>query len=102
MSNHANVWGGQGDDTISADSFAQSTAVYGDGGDDTITSGGEGGQLADGGAGDDILHLGGNGQAAANGDGGRDVIFYNVQLAGRGTLDGRRWRRHDRCAAEWG
>src|ERR1044072_901608 len=44
----AELLGGTGDDHVTADSFVGPTKVYGQGGNDYVSAGGEGGQIADG------------------------------------------------------
>jgi Ca2+-binding RTX toxin-like protein len=83
------IYGGAGDDTITADEFGGGSQVYGEGGDDEVTAGGDGGQIADGGPGDDIVHSGGA-EADASGIGGtgNDVILNRFSSFGRANLQG--------------
>ena len=84
----AQLLGGAGDDTISADSFVGSTEVRGQGGDDSVTAGGEGGQIADGGPGNDSVHCCGfSGTGTALGGSGADLIRYEHGEGGGIDID---------------
>jgi Ca2+-binding RTX toxin-like protein len=87
--NKSRVWGGAGDDTISADSFSGSGEAYGESGNDTLFAGGHGGQIADGGSGDDTINGGGwEGNATAIGGTGNDVIRFQFGYYGQGDMQG--------------
>jgi len=87
----ARVFGGGGDDVIALDSHAGNTQAYGGPGNDDLTAGGEGGQLADGGGGDDRLRVGGfAGNSSGFGGPGDDRMSYFLAMpqAGTGELQG--------------
>ena len=89
ISGTASVWAGPGNDVVRADSFSNATFVYGQGGDDDISAGGEGGQLADGGPGNDIVNAGGfAGSGTGLGGPGSDLVYFRTFLGGQATLDG--------------
>jgi Ca2+-binding RTX toxin-like protein/Mg-chelatase subunit ChlD len=71
LRNIENIYGGQGDDTITGDD--QNNILYGDGGNDTI-KGGKGDDGVYGGDGDDILH-GGQGNDILGGGKGNDTLI---------------------------
>ena len=65
-----------------ADSFGAFTRVYGQGGDDEVSAGGEGSQLTDGGSGDDIVNAGGfAGNATGIGGSGTDIVYFTRSSA---------------------
>jgi Ca2+-binding RTX toxin-like protein len=87
-SGNAELRGGSGNDTLDADSTTQGTQVYGQGGDDDVSAGGEGGQVADGGAGDDTVRCCGfAGGGTALGGSGDDLLRYATALGGSISID---------------
>ncbi len=87
------VWAGSGNDSVIADSFGQHAEVYGGPGNDDIDAEGEGGQLAAGGPGNDIVQVFAfGGQSSGFGGPGNDTITYGsaglIGGLGPATLDG--------------
>lgn len=86
------LWAGSGDDSVIADSFGQSTEVYGEAGNDEVSVVGETGQIADGGSGDDIVSVFAfGGLSSGLGGPGNDIVTYGntgFSSIGAVTLDG--------------
>jgi RTX calcium-binding nonapeptide repeat (4 copies) len=77
------VWGDSGDDVVS--SSGGEAYGFGGAGDDTVSVGAHGSAIGNGGGGDDTLGAGSVGFAVLNGDAGADVLTAG---APRVTLDG--------------
>jgi Ca2+-binding RTX toxin-like protein len=86
------IWAGSGDDSVIADSFGRTAAVYGEAGNDKVSAAGEVGQIADGGPGNDIVNVFAfGGDSSGFGGPGNDTITYgNTGNPGIGpvALDG--------------
>lgn len=86
------IWAGSGDDSVIADSFGRTAAVYGETGNDNVSAAGEVGQIADGGPGNDIVNVFAfGGPSSGFGGPGNDTVTYGnpvFRSIGLVTLDG--------------